>query len=95
VEKKALVGPLAAEVKAWTAKAEGPQWLGYAVPQIGRERMMCCGDYDGAWRNRCGHCRLEDRDNGTNMSSRDEAGSTKLEAPRSIVVLLRAERRGD
>jgi hypothetical protein len=91
VEKKALAGPLAAEVKAWTAKAESPQWLGYAVPQIGRERMMCCGDYDGSWRNGCGHCRLEDRDNGTNMSSRDEAGSTKLESPRSIVVLLRAE----
>ena len=44
VEKKALAGPLAAEVKAWTAKAEGPQWLGYAVPQIGRDRTMCCGD---------------------------------------------------
>jgi len=91
VERKALAGTLAAEVKAWTAKAEGPQWLGYAVPQIGRERMMCCGDYDGSWRNGCGHCRLEDRDNGTNMSSRDEAGSTKLEALRSIVVLLRAD----
>jgi len=52
---------------------------------------MCCGDYDGGWRNGCGRCRLEDRDSGTNMSSRDEAGATKLEAPRSIVVLLRAE----
>jgi hypothetical protein len=91
VEKKVLAGPLAAEVKAWTAKAEGPQWLGYAVPQMGRERMMCCGDYDSAWRNGCGHCRLEDRDSGTNISSRDEAGATRLEAPRSIVVLLRAE----
>jgi hypothetical protein len=91
VERKALAGPLAAEVKAWTAKAEGPQWLGYAVPQMGRERTMCCGDYDGGWRNGCGHCRLEDRDNGTNMSSRDEAGATKLESPQSIVVLLRAE----
>src|SRR5258707_6824278 len=84
VEKKTLAAPLAAEVKAWATKAEGPQWLGYAVPQMGRERMMCCGDYDGSWRNGCGHCRLEDRDNGTNMTSRDEAGTAKLGTPPAL-----------
>jgi len=93
VEKRALAGPLAAEVKTWAAKAEGPQWLGYAVPQMGRERMTCCGEYNGSWRNGCGHCRLEDRDHGTNMTSREEEGTTKLEAPRSIAVLFRAENR--
>src|SRR5260370_8307094 len=51
VEKKTLAGPLAAEVKAWATKAEGPQWLGYAVPPMGRERIMCGGDYDGPSRN--------------------------------------------
>ena len=91
LEKRTLAGPLVAEIKAWTTKAEGPQWLGYAVPQMGRERMMCCGDYEGSWRNGCGHCRLEDRENGTNMISRDEAGTAKLEVPRSIAVLFRAE----
>jgi hypothetical protein len=91
VEKKALAGPLATELRTWTTKAERPQWLGYAVPRMGRERMLCCGDYDGSWRNGCGHCRLEDRDHGTNMSSRDEAGTARLEAPRSIAVLFRAE----
>lgn len=91
VEKKALAGPLTTEVKTWATKAEGPQWLGYTVPQMGRERMMCCGDYDGSWRNGCGHCRLEERDHGTNMASRDETGTAKLEAPRSIAVLFRAE----
>jgi HEAT repeat protein len=90
VEKKALAGPLAAEVKTWASKAEQPQWLGYAVPQMGRERAMCCGDYDGSWRNGCGHCRLEDRGSGTSMTSKEEGGTTKLEAPRSIAVLLRA-----
>ena len=93
LEKRTLAESLAAEVKTWGAKAEGPQWLGYAVPQMGRERMMCCGDYDGSWRNGCGHCRLEDRDHGTNMTSRDETGTAKLEAPRSIAVLFRAENR--
>src|SRR5258708_34660530 len=91
VEKKALAGPLAAEMKAWATKAEQPQWLGYAVPQMGRERTMCCGDYDGSWRNGCGHCRLEDRGDGTNMTTKEEAGTAKLEAPRSIAVLFRAD----
>jgi HEAT repeat protein len=90
LEKKALTGSLAAEVKAWAGKAEQPQWLGYAVPQMGRDRAMCCGDYDGSWRNGCGRCRLEERDNGTNMTSKEEAGTTKLEASRSIAVLFRA-----
>ena len=91
LEKKVLAGPLAMEVKAWASKAEQPQWLGYAVPQMGRDRTMCCGDYGGSWGNGCGHCRLEDRDHGMNMTSKDEAGITKLEAPRSIAVLYRAE----
>src|ERR1700687_3808330 len=81
MERKALTGQLAAEVKAWATRAEGPQWLGYAVPQMGRERTMCCGDYNGSWRNGCGHCRLEDRGNETNIPSKDEAGAVKLEAP--------------
>jgi HEAT repeat protein len=91
LEKKALSGPLMTEVKAWTSQAAQPQWLGYSVPQIGRDRTMCCGEYEGSWRNGCGHCRLEDGHNGTNMSSSDEQGSAKLEAPRSIAVLFRAE----
>src|SRR5258706_14337299 len=91
MEKKALAGPLAAEVKAWAEKAEQPQWLGYAVPQMGRDRAMCCGDYDGSWRNGCGRCRLGDRGNGTHMSSNEETGTTKLVAPRSLGVLFRAE----
>src|ERR1700686_4189449 len=91
LEKKALTGSFAAEAKAWAGKSEAPQWLGYAVPQMGRDRAMCCGDYDGSWRNGCGGCRLEERGNGTNISSKEEAGTTKLEAPRFIAVLFRAE----
>jgi hypothetical protein len=91
LETKALAGPLAAEVKGWAVKAEQAQWLGYAVPQMGRDRAMCCGDYDGSWRNGCGRCRLEERDHGTSMTSKEEPGTTKLEASRSIAVLFRAE----
>jgi HEAT repeat protein len=91
LEKRTLAGPLVAEVKGWAVKAEQPQWLGYSVPRVGREQTLCCGDYDGSWRNACGHCRLEERDSGTNMNSKDEQGTAKLEVPRSIAVLYRAE----
>jgi HEAT repeat protein len=91
LEKKALTGPLAAEFKSWTAKSQAAQWLGYAVPQMGRDRTMCCGSYNGSWGDDCGHCRLEDKHAGSNMTSRDEPGSAKLEAPRSIAILFRAE----
>src|SRR6266852_3516307 len=90
VEKRALNGSLAAEVKKWTEQTDRAQWLGYAVPQIGGERTMCCGDSDGSWRNGCGHCRLEDGDRGNNVTSSD-GGTAKLEGPRNLVVLLRAE----
>jgi len=90
IERRALAGSLAAEVKGWAERAERPQWLGYAVPQIAGERTMCCGDSEGSWGNGCGHCRLEDGDHGINMSSGD-GGTVKLEGPRNLVVLLRAE----
>src|SRR5260370_14387067 len=48
------------------------------------------GDSDGSWRNGCGHCRLEDGDRGNNVTSSD-GGTAKLEGPRNLVVLLRAE----
>ena len=91
LERKALAGSLAAEVKSWTSQATQPQWLGYSVPQIGKDRTMCCGDYDGSWPNHCGRCRLEDGQSGNNMTSRDEGTTTKLEAPRAMFVLFRAE----
>jgi hypothetical protein len=91
LEKKAMTGPVTAEVKAWAAQASDPQWLGYSVPQIGKDRLMCCGDYDNSWPNRCGRCRLEDGQSGDNMTSRDQEGAARLEAPRAMAVLFRAD----
>src|ERR1700732_1777112 len=90
IERRALAGSLAAEVKRWSERADHAQWLGYAVPQIAGEHTMCCGDSDGSWGNGCGHCRLEDGDRGINMRSGD-GGTAKLEGLRNLVVLLRAE----
>src|SRR5258707_13782084 len=82
VEKKSLAEPLAAEMKAWATKAEQPQWVGYAVPQMGRERTMCGGDYDGSWRNGVGPWRLAGRGSGTDKSTEEENGTRNLEGPR-------------
>src|SRR5262250_3235323 len=90
LEKRALSGSLSKEVQAWSTQTSEAQWLGYSVPQIGKDRMMCCGDYDNSWPNHCGRCRLEDGHSGNNMTSRDEQGTAKLEAPRSMAVLFRA-----
>src|SRR5260370_33665005 len=90
VEKRALNGSVAAEVKKWMEQTDRARWLGYAVPQIGGERTMCCGDSDGSWKNGCGYCRLEDGDRGNNVTSSD-GGTAKLEGPRNLVALLRAE----
>src|SRR5258705_6682444 len=84
LEKKALNGPLTTEIKSWASKAEQPQWLGYAVPQMGRDRTMCCGDYGGSWGNGCGQCRLGDRGHRTNMTSKDEAGNPETRTARTI-----------
>ena len=91
LEKKGLTQSLTAEARAWAAQASDPQWLGYSVAQIGKDRMMCCGDYDNSWPNRCGRCRLEDSRGGNNMTSRNEDGTARLEAPRAMAVLFRAE----
>jgi hypothetical protein len=90
IEKRALTGSLAAEVKGWLEQADRAQWLGYAVPQIGGERMLCCGDLDGSWGNGCGRCRLEDGERENSVSFRD-GGTAKLEGPWNLLVLLRAE----
>jgi HEAT repeat protein len=90
VERRASAGSLAAEVKQWAEQTDHARWLGYAVAEIDGERTMCCGDYDGSWRNGCGYCRLEDGDRGNNVTSRKD-GAAKLEASKNLVVLLRAE----
>jgi hypothetical protein len=92
LEKRALSVPLATEVKAWTQEAAQPQWLGYAVPQVAGDRTVCCGNYSESSDNRCGTCRLENEHNDNNVSPSD-AGTVRLEGPRYLVVLFRAEGR--
>ncbi len=88
LEKRALPGPLAAELQSWAAQSTQPHWTGYAVPQIAGNREVCCS-YNGSWNQGCGTCRLEDGDRGINVNSGD--GSVKLEGSRELAILFRAE----
>jgi len=90
VERRALTGRLTTEAKQWTDQASQPQWLGYAVPQVAGDRTVCCGNGNGSWDNGCGTCRLENGHNENNMTS-GQTGTAKLEGPRYLVVLFRAE----
>jgi len=89
LETRALAGPLAAELKTFEAQSAQPQWIGYSVSQIAGDREVCCSGSNGNWNQECGLCRLESRDHGINMNSRD--ASVNLEAPRAIAILFRAE----
>ena len=89
-EQRELSGPLAAEIKNWSSQAAPPHWLGYAVPEIPSDRTACCGDYHGSWGDGCGRCRLENGHDESNITSKEPA-TIRLEAPRYLFVLLRAE----
>ncbi len=92
VERRALAGPLAAEMGKWAEQAAQPQWIGYAVAQIAGDRESCCENYhDSPGNTGCGTCRLEGGERGSSIRSRD--GVANLEGPRNIVVLFRAENR--
>jgi HEAT repeats len=98
IEQRALAGPLSAETKEQIEQSAQARWIGYAVPQIANDREICCQNYSGSWGNgNCGICRLESGDHGLNMTSRDPGrdsggnGTVKLEGPRNVVILVRAE----
>ena len=98
IEQRALAGPLSAEMKGQIEQSAQARWIGYAVPQIANDREICCQNYSGSWGSgNCGICRLESGDHGLNMTSRDGSddsgsnGTVKLEGPRYVVILLRAE----
>jgi HEAT repeat protein len=89
LETRALGGPLSNELDRWAKGASSPEWLGYAVPTLERDRMICCGGH-GDWNGYrdCGPCYLEDHKHGENFTSGSR--ETKLEGPRAVFVLYRA-----
>ncbi len=88
-ETRALSGELSAELNRWAKSSTSPEWLGYGVPALDGEKIICCGG-NGDWNGYrdCGPCHLEDNKRGENFTSGSR--ETKLEGPRSIFVLYRA-----
>jgi hypothetical protein len=95
VETRELSGSLSREFQSLVDKTSEPIWVGYAEPQIAADHLLCCGNYDvmrDKVRGRCGDCRLEGRDDASNVTSSD-SGKVRLEGARRIVVLFRVEKK--
>ncbi len=108
VTAQPAASPLAASFRSLVAAQPDVAWIGYFVPAVDRERVMCCSGGNN-WSSGnvmmsdgsacCGACRLEQTSTGASTSSRGASpagGAVKLEGSDRIVVLYRiADRRVD
>jgi hypothetical protein len=95
VETRAVSGSLSHEFQSLMDKTTEPNWVGYSEPQVAGDRLLCCGNYDvtgDGVHGGCGNCRLEGRDDGTNVTSPDSR-NVRLEGARRFAVLLRVEQK--
>jgi HEAT repeat protein len=95
--------PFAQSFRALVASQADVTWIGYAVPVVDGERMMCCFDGDSTFingdvissngRTCCRTCRLEPSADGTSMARRAPAanasGVVRLEGSDRMIVLVR------
>jgi hypothetical protein len=91
---------LVGTVRTLAAAQSDVAWIGYSVPVVESERMMCCFDSGTTWINGsmvrsdgscCGGCRLEPSAS-TSMTTRSSqlpGGVVKLEGSGQMTVLLR------
>ena len=91
LETRPLSGTLSAELTRWAEQAAQPEWVGYRMAEIAGNREACCQNYGESGRNwGCGTCRLESTDRGISTTTPSN-NTVKLEGPRNIAVLFRAE----
>ncbi len=102
-----LVQSFQSLVAAQGAGADHVTWIGYAVPIIDNERIMCCFDGGTTWVNGnvvsangqtcCRTCRLEPSADGTSMARRAPSGSgtnvVRLEPSDRMIILIRVAAR--
>ena len=95
VQTKTLSGMLPLELQSFMDKTTGPVWVGYAVPEVAGDRTLCCGNYnvsDEGVRGRCGSCRLEKGEDGTNVTPANDV-NVHLEGTRRIAMFFRMEQK--
>lgn len=90
VETRALQGSLGDEVRRWAAAPSKARWLGYSVPAVNGENMICCSNYSGHSDHDCLACSLEGN-NDVTISGPKEPSKIELEGPGKMAVLLRAD----
>ena len=98
--------PFAQSFRSLVSSQTDVAWLGYAVPVVDSERIMCCFSGDTTWINGnvvssdgggcCRACRLEPSADGTSMATRAPGGTgtgvVRLEPSDRMVVLFRDRR---
>src|SRR3954452_13566106 len=103
VSPQAAGASLEQTFRALVAAQGEPAWIGYAVPVVSGERMMCCSG-DGSWisdgvvytNGRWNGCGLETDGApparaGQAPAPRTPAPPVKLEGPDTLIVLYRVE----
>ena len=100
VTSQPAAAPFVQTFRSLVASITDPVWIGYSVPVVDGDRVMCCFNGGTSFINGtvsgssgcCSACRLENS-SGTNISSRAESagapGVVKLEAPTRMVVMYR------
>jgi len=102
VTTQAAATPFAQSFRTIVSSMPDVGWIGYSVPVIDGERVMCCSNGGATYVDGtnvsgcCGLCRLENS-SGTTMSTRPQtpspAGVIKLEGSDQMIVLFRVENR--
>ncbi len=98
--------PFAQSFRTLVTNQQDDAWIGYMVPVVDSERIMCCFSADTVWvngtvvssdgRGCCQACRLEPTADGTSMASRAQRGQpgvVRLEGSDRMVVLFRVASR--
>jgi len=99
IDQQTVASSLAQSFRALVAGQGDAGWIGYSVPIVDSERVMCCFDGDTTFingtvvsdgRTCCRACRLEPAADGTSMSRRAPAAASGAAA--GVVQLERSDR---
>jgi HEAT repeats len=91
VEKRNVMGTLAAAMADVEKNAANPMWVGYAVNGVPGQRTICCGNYNDG--ESCRKCALETGDarNAANIKNDVSKSRVLLESSPRLTVLFRVQ----
>lgn len=94
LQARQVAAGLEREVRSIADDASGPAWIGYTVPAVPGEHLLCCSESAviAGVRQTCDGCRLEGGAGTTGLGPAI-GGPVMLEGARKILVMLRVENR--